>query len=320
MTNGVHLATWMHNDIMGLLDRHLGPDWGTRLDQGELWTGIEGIPDEELWRTHQSLKIGLIDFIREEARRRWREEWSEAEHLVGAGTLLSPFPLTIGFARRFATYKRADLLFSDEDRLLALLSDARRPVQLVFAGKAHPRDEDGKRVLQRVYEHTRDPRFEGRIAFLEDYGLHIAHRLVEGVDLWLNLPRVPLEASGTSGMKAALNGVPMLSTQDGWWEEGYTGANGWSIPRAPEGADESAADRHDAEHAFRLLEEEIVPRFYDRAPEAPPEAWLVTMRRAIAESAAHFTARRMVQEYARDYYVPALEASAPSAAGTSSST
>ena len=325
VTNGVHLATWMHNDIMGILDRRLGGDWGRRLDSGDLWAGLSAIPDEELWAVHQSLKIGLIDFIREEARRRWTEGWAKAANIVGAGTLLSPFPLTIGFARRFATYKRADLLFSDPDRLLALLSDPERPVQLIFAGKAHPRDEDGKRVLQRVYEHTRDRRFEGRIAFLQDYGLHIAHRMVEGVDLWLNLPRVPLEASGTSGMKAALNGVPQLGTEDGWWEEGYDGRNGWTIPRAPEEADPEAVDAHDAEHAFRLLEDEIVPRFYERSLDGIPSAWIETMRGAIAAAGRRFTARRMVQEYVRDYYVPALSSpeSAPwslESEGTSSST
>ena len=323
VTNGVHLATWMHNDMMGLLDRRLGADWGARLDDPALWDGIDAVPDVELWQIHQELKIGLIDFIREEARRRWTEGWTRAAHLVGAGTLLSPFPLTLGFARRFATYKRADLLFRDPDRLLALLSDPDRPVQLVFAGKAHPRDEEGKKVLQRVYEHTRDRRFEGRIAFLEDYGLHIAHRMVEGVDLWLNLPRVPLEASGTSGMKAALNGVPQLGTEDGWWEEGYTGANGWSIPRAPTDATDEEVDAHDAEHAFRLLEDEVVPAFYDRPQDGAPPAWVARMKAAIAAAGARFTARRMVQEYARDYYVPALASAAsavPEEAGVSSST
>jgi starch phosphorylase len=320
VTNGVHLATWMHNDVMGLLDRHLGADWGAHLDDEGLWDGVERIPDDELWDVHQSLKIGLIDFIREEARARWSGGWTKASHLVGAGTLLSPFPLTIGFARRFATYKRADLLFRDPDRLLALLSDPTRPVQLIFAGKAHPRDEEGKKVLQRVFEHTRDRRFEGRVAFLQDYGLHIAHRMVEGVDVWLNLPRVPLEASGTSGMKAALNGVPQLGTDDGWWEEGFTGNNGWSIPRAPIDATDEDVDLHDAGHAFRLLEEEIVPRFYDRPQGGAPASWVALMRGAIAASGSRFTARRMVQEYARDYYVPALESAAAAAGGTSSST
>jgi starch phosphorylase len=318
VTNGVHLATWMHNDIMGLLDRRLGADWGQRLDDPDLWDGLGAVADDELWAVHQRLKIGLIDFIREEARLRWSGGWAKAANIVGAGTLLSPFPLTIGFARRFATYKRADLLFQDPDRLLDLLSDPERPVQLIFAGKAHPRDEEGKRVLQRIYAHTRDRRFEGRIAFLEDYGLHIAHRMVEGVDLWMNLPRVPLEASGTSGMKAALNGVPQLGTEDGWWEEGFTGENGWSIPRAPADADPDEVDVHDAEHAFRLLEEEIVPRFYDRSHDGIPGGWLDVMRSSIAVAGAEFTARRMVQDYARDYYVPAL--SSFDSDGTSSST
>jgi len=327
VTNGVHLATWMNNDVMALLDRHLGRNWGERLDDPSLWDGIDAVPDESLWAAHQRLKIGLIDFMREEARRRLRDEWPEAAYLAAAGTLLSPVPLTIGFARRFAAYKRADLLFRDPDRLLALLTHPRRPVQIIFAGKAHPQDDVGKEVLQRVYEHTREPRFEGRVAFLEDYGLHIAHRLVEGVDLWLNLPRVPLEASGTSGMKAALNGVPQLSTADGWWAEGFTGENGWSIPPAPARASDEKADRHDADHAFRLLEEEIVPRFYDRPPEGLSPAWLQTMRRAIAVAASRFAARRMVKEYTRDCYIPELRGrqareSAPQASvtGTSSST
>jgi len=306
VTNGVHLATWVHNNLLWLFEVHLGSDWGARIDDPSLWEGVAGIPDEALWEAHQRLKIGLIDFAREEARRHWRDSWTEASHLVGAGTLLSPFPLTIGFARRFAAYKRADLLFRDRDRLLALLSNPWRPVQLVFAGKAHPRDEKGKEVLQRVYQHTRDPRFEGRIAFLEDYGLHMAHRLVQGSDLWLNLPRVPLEASGTSGMKAALNGVPQLGTCDGWWEEGYAGDNGWMVPLAPDGLEQEATDEHDAEHVFRLLEEEIIPLFYDRDLDAAPTGWIAVMKRSIMEAARRFTARRMVQEYARDYYVPAL--------------
>jgi len=306
VTNGVHLATWVHNDLLRIFDLHLGPHWGARIDDPETWERVADIPDDDLWNAHQQLKIGLIDFIREEARRQWRDHWTEASHLVGAGTLLGPFPLTIGFARRFAAYKRADLLFGDPDRLLALLANPWRPVQLLFAGKAHPQDEKGKEVLQRVHRHTRDSRFEGRVAFLEDYGLHMAHRLVQGTDLWLNVPRVPLEASGTSGMKAALNGVPQLGTCDGWWEEGYTGDNGWLIPRAPDDLEEEATDAHDVEHVFRLLEDEIVPLFYDRAHEASPEGWVRVMKRAIVVGATRFTARRMVREYVDDYYVPAL--------------
>ncbi len=315
VTNGVHLANWMNNKVMALLDSHLGKDWGLRLDEPEMWEGILDIPDPELWAVHQRLKIGLIDFMREEARRRWRDHWKEAAHLVGAGTLLSPFPLTIGFARRFAAYKRADLIFREVERFLGLLSDRWRPVQLIFAGKAHPQDERGKEVLQAVYSHTRDQRFEGRIAFLEDYGLHVAHRLVEGVDLWVNLPRVPLEASGTSGMKAALNGVPQLGTTDGWWEEGFTGLNGWSIPPAPRDEDEEQADEEadalDAEHLYRLLEEEVIPLFYDRDPSGIPVGWIRRMKTALMVAARQFTARRMVQDYARDYYVPGLMGVSP---------
>lgn len=309
VTNGVHLATWMSDDIAGLLDEWLPAGWRCT-DNEAMWRAVRDVPAQALWRVRRRLKLRLLDLMRDEARRRWPGHWPESAHLAGAGTLMSPEPLTIGFARRFATYKRADLIFRDRERLLALLSDPARPVQLIFAGKAHPRDDDGKRVLQRVYEHTRDPEFEGRIAFLENYGLHAAHGLVEGVDLWLNLPRVPLEASGTSGMKAALNGVPQLATADGWWEEGFEGDNGWIIPPAPATASEEEVDEHDAGHLFRLLEEDVIPLYYDRpgagAADDAPASWLAPARRAIEVAGARFTAGRMVRDYARDYYVPAL--------------
>jgi starch phosphorylase len=212
---------------------------------------------------------------------------------------------TIGFARRFATYKRADLIFHDPDRLRRLLVNAWRPVQLIFAGKAHPADEAGKEVLQRVYAFTREARFEGRIAFLEDYEMHLAHRLAQGVDLWLNVPRAPLEACGTSGMKAALNGVPQLSTLDGWWAEAYDGRNGWAIPAAPAGTD-ADQDAHDAEQLYRLLEEEVVPLYYARDGRNLPVGWLDKMRHAVHAAGRSFTAARMVREYVTQYYVPAM--------------
>jgi starch phosphorylase len=221
---------------------------------------------------------------------------------VAAGTLLDPHALTIAFARRFATYKRADLLFRDPDRLRRLVTTPWRPVQIIFAGKAHPADEPAKHLLQRVYGFARDPSFEGRITFLEDYEMHLAHRLVQGVDVWLNVPRVPMEACGTSGMKAALNGVPQVGTLDGWWAEGWTGRNGWAIPK-PDG---EQVDEHDAEHLYRLLEEEIVPLYYRRDARGIPVEWVMHMKHAIREAGARFTARRMVQQYAREYYVPAL--------------
>jgi starch phosphorylase len=302
VTNGAHLATWMSWNIMELLEAHLGPDWGARLDQPSMWEKVLTLDDARLWQTHQSLKVRLIEFVREEARSRWRDRWREPAYLAAAGTLLSPGALTLGFARRFATYKRADLILRDPDRLRRLLTEPHRPVQIIFAGKAHPADEPAKQVLQRVYALARDPGFEGRITFLEDYEMHLAHRLVQSVDLWLNTPRVPMEACGTSGMKAALNGVPQLGTPDGWWAEGFTGKNGWMIPRAA-GDDPDAAD---AAHLYELLEQEIVPLYYTHDQRGVPTGWTERMKHALREAGARFTTRRMVQEYVRDYYVPAM--------------
>jgi len=311
-TNGVHLATWMANLMMDLLDPHLGPGWGARLGDPELRERVLSLDDLLLWRVHLDLKQRLLEFVREEARHRWRDHWKEAGHLVSAGTLLSADGLTIGFARRFATYKRADLLFRDPDRLRRILVDPRRPVQLVFAGKAHPADEPGKRMLQTVYGYAHDPSFEGRITFLEDYEMHLAHRLVQGVDLWLNVPRVPMEACGTSGMKAALNAVPQLGTLDGWWAEGYTGRNGWAIPLGTP----RDLDAHDAESVYQLLEEEVVPEFFTRDTSGLPRAWLGRMRHALAEALHRFTARSMVQRYAEGYYIPAMRNEPPPEAPT----
>src|SRR3989441_665386 len=252
VTNGVHTATWMANRVLTLFDSHFGPDWLARVDDPAFWNQVLELDGAALWAVHKELKSHLMRSIREQARRRWADQWKEALHLVGAGTLLDQEALTIGFGRRFATYKRADLIFRDLDRLQRLLVNPWRPVQIVFSGKAHPGDEPGKQVLQRVYAHTREARFEGRIAFIEDYDMHLAHSLVQGVDLWLNVPRAPFEACGTSGMKAALNGVPQLSTLDGWWAEGYDGPNGWAIPPAPAGQDGDAADARSEEHTSEL--------------------------------------------------------------------
>jgi len=308
VTNGVHLATWMANPVMDLLDSHLGPDWGARLDDGAMWDQLRDLEPDALWDVHQELKGTLMGFVREEARRRFSDQWTEANQVVAAGTLLHPYALTIGFARRFATYKRANLLFQDLPRLQRLLCNRRRPVQIIFAGKAHPADDPGKEVLQQVYRWTHDPFFQGRVAFLEDYDMHLALSLVQGVDLWLNLPRVPLEACGTSGMKAALNGIPQLGTIDGWWEEGYDGSNGWAVPLPPDSSSTGAVDEHDAEHLYRLLEEEIVPLYYSRDARGVPLGWVDKMRNAIRVAATRFTGRRMVIEYAEEFYVPTLRA------------
>src|SRR5687767_2269477 len=306
ITNGVHLATWMANPIMKLLDRHFGPDWGARLDDPGLWDQLQHLDPGAIWAVHQEVKGTLMGFIREEARRRFADEWTEASQVVAAGTLLHPYALTIGFARRFATYKRASLLFRDEERLKRLLCDKRRPVQIIFAGKAHPADNPGKQILQEVYSWAHNPFFQGRIAFLEDYDMHLSHVLVQGVDLWLNLPRVPLEACGTSGMKAALNGVPQLGTIDGWWEEGYDGTNGWTVPLAPDTEDLEVQDAHDAEELYRVLEEEIIPLYYSTDGAGVPQGWTDKMRNAIRVAGSRFTARRMLLEYTDRYYVPAM--------------
>jgi starch phosphorylase len=300
VTNGVHVATWMATPLVTLLNAYLGPDWMQRMDDPAIWDKVLELDGDPLWAVRRELKSSLMRSIREQARRRWADQWKEALHLVGAGTLLDQEALTIGFGRRFATYKRADLIFRDLDRLQRLLVNPWRPVQIVFAGKAHPADEPGKQILQRVYAHTREARYEGRIAFIEDYDMHVAHRLVQGVDVWLNVPRPPLEACGTSGMKAGLNGVPQLSTLDGWWSEGYDGSNGWAIQP---GQDDAA----DAEQLYRLLEQEVVPLFYDRDPQGIPRGWVKKMKHTMHIAGVRFTAQRMVRQYVTEYYEPAIK-------------
>lgn len=304
ITNGVHLTSWMAWRTMDLLDEHLGQGWAWRMTDEEFWKGILEVDDHALCTAHKQLKGYLFSFLREQARKRWRDQWDEAMHLVGAGTLLNPAVFTIGFARRFATYKRADLIFRDEERLLKLLTNPWRPVQIIFAGKAHPADDAGKKMLQRVYSYTRDPRFEGRIAFLQDYDLNSADRLVQGVDLWLNLPVVPMEASGTSGMKAALNAIPQLSTLDGWWAEGYSGLNGWALPVSSGYPDPDAAD---AENLYSILEREVVPLYYATDKDGLSRGWVLRMKHALYTAGARFTAARMLREYSGKCYMPAMQ-------------
>ena len=303
VTNGVHLGTWMARPIRDLLAESLGADWESQRAPADVATAVQGLDDNRLWSAHDGLRHLLFHYVREEARHRWRDYWKDPAKLAAAGALLSPNVLTLGFARRFATYKRADLLLRDPDRLRRLLTDPRRPVQIIFSGKAHPADDPGKRVLQRVYQAALDPAFEGRIAFLEDYELHLAQRMVAGVDLWVNLPRVPLEACGTSGMKAALNGVPQLGTLDGWWAEGFApGVNGWAIPLPPAEGDPEPSDMS---HLFEILEKEVVPTYYDRVPGSYSSAWVHMMKGAMAVAIEHFTTRQMLQAYVTGYYVPA---------------
>ncbi len=306
ITNGIHVPTWLSSEMTRLFDDHLDADWRDRHDDPSVWARVMEIPDEELWAARKSLRNYLFAFIRERARTRWKEEHVSAARVVAAGTLLDPNALTIGFARRFTGYKRPELIFHNQDRLLSILNAPRRPVQLVFAGKAHPADETGKHHLQQVYRRAIDPAFGGRIAFVDDYDLHVAHFLVQGCDVWLNNPRKPLEASGTSGMKASVNGVPNLSIGDGWWAEGYTGSNGWLI-EGPQSGDPEAVDRGDAEALYDLLEREVVPSFYERDGEEIPRRWVKYVRQAIVTVIASFSARRMVKEYADRMYAPAME-------------
>jgi glycogen phosphorylase len=309
ITNGVHVPTWLSSDMKALLDTHLQSGWLERHDDPAVWQAVLDIPDEELWRVRTSLRNYLFAFIRERARQRWKEERVTAARVVAAGTLLDPNALTIGFARRFTGYKRPELIFHDADRLIAILTAARQPVQIVFAGKAHPADETGKHHLQQVYRHAIDPKFGGRIAFVDDYDLHVAHFLVQGCDVWMNNPRKPLEASGTSGMKASINGVPHLSIGDGWWAEAYSGQNGWLIDGRTNSTDPAAVDAADAESLYQLLETEVVPRFYQRDARGISTRWLDTVRHAILSVGPRFSARRMVREYAETMYGPALRAS-----------
>ena len=308
ITNGTHVPTWLSAEITRLFDDHLDPGWRDRHDDPAIWARVLEISDEELWVARQALRNYLFAFIRERARQRWKEERVSAARVVAAGTLLDPNALTIGFARRFTGYKRPELIFRNPERLLAILNASRRPVQIVFAGKAHPADETGKHHLQQVYRRAIDPMFGGRIAFVDDYDLHVAHFLVQGCDVWLNNPRKPLEASGTSGMKASINGVPHLSIGDGWWAEGYTAQNGWLIEGQPHSADHDAVDAADAEALYQLLEREIVPAFYDRDSQGIPRRWLSVVRQAIVTVTPRFSARRMVKQYANEMYGPALRA------------
>jgi glycogen phosphorylase len=288
--------------------KYISPDWVQRQDDPLTWARVEEIPDQELWEAHSLLKQKMFSTIRERARVDWITRSVPPEQLLASGIFLDPNALVIGFARRFATYKRAMLIFQDVDRLMRLIHDPYRPVQIIFAGKAHPADDPGKLLLQRLYNYARGAKFGGRIAFVEDYDMHIARYLVQGVDVWLNTPRKPNEASGTSGMKAAFNGVLNLSILDGWWAEAYNGRNGWAIGAGVETEDWDAQDRADADALYSILEEQVVPLYYQRDRDYVPRGWVAMMREAIRTVGPQFSMRRMVKEYTERYYVPALQA------------
>lgn len=307
VTNGVHVPTWLSADMYTLLTQYVGSDWLERQDDPLAWEKLAEVPDEVLWRINLERKQKLISYMRTWARHRWSNMDSDPAHVVASGMLLDPTALTIGFARRFATYKRATLIFKDLDRLCRILLDLHRPVQIIFAGKAHPADDPGKSLIQQVYNFAKNPRLAGRVAFIEDYDMHAARYMKQGVDLWLNNPRRPREASGTSGMKAAMNGIPNLSVLDGWWVEGYNGANGWAIgDQEPKGSNEEQ-DWADANSIYELLENEIVPLYYQRDRDGIPRGWIDIMREAIRTSGPEFSMRRMVKEYCTNLYINAVD-------------
>lgn len=305
VTNGVHTDSWAHPGLTALLDEYLGPDWRDGIDQRAIWAKVAEIPDAALWTQHNQAKAEMIALVRERVAAQLLRVGASPFEVNAAAVALDPQALTIGFARRFATYKRATLLFRDPERTKRLLNDPQRPVQIVFSGKAHPADEPGKAFIQQIYQLSKQPGFAGKVLFVEDYDANIARHLVAGVDLWLNNPRRPLEASGTSGEKAGLNGVPNFSVLDGWWSEGFDGANGWAIGAEREYSNEAAQDEADALSLYASLENQIVPLFFQRDDQGMPHGWLQVMRRSMATVAPDYSFDRMLKDYVTQFYLPA---------------
>jgi len=305
ITNGVHTKTWLARELRTLYSRYLPPHWLETVDDPATWAAADQIPDAELWATHQQRKEQMVATVRERVRNQYLRYGEGTRRIQEAEGVLNPQALTLGFARRFATYKRATLIFRDEERLLRLLNDPERPVQIVFSGKAHPADEPGKGLIQHIYQLSQRPEFKGKIVFVENYDMHIARQLVAGVDVWLNTPRRPHEASGTSGQKAALCGIPNFSVLDGWWVEGYDGNNGWAIGEEREYKDEDTQDEADVLSLYATLEDEIIPLFYTRDAQGVPTGWIKQMKNAMRTCAPQFSMRRMVKEYTTLYYLPA---------------
>jgi starch phosphorylase len=311
ITNGVHVPSWLAPQMSRLYDRHLGAGWQQHGAEARIWEGIENVDDGELWETHLSLKLQLLDFVRSRAIKQAELRGESNETCIRLGGILSPDALTIGFARRFATYKRANLILADIEKLASMVNDPKRPVQFVFAGKAHPLDEPGKKVLQQIARMMRDSQFADKFVFVEDYDINVGRHFVQGVDVWLNNPRRPLEASGTSGQKVVLNGGLNLSVLDGWWAEAYDGQNGFAIGTGRTHSNMNVHDTRDGEDLYRVLREEVIPLYYHRDRDGLPRDWIKRMKRTIRTLGWRFNADRMVMDYTLKCYVPA-------AGGTSS--
>jgi len=308
ITNGVHTPSWLARRMGWLFEKYLGKDWLNRLDDLEMWDKVLDIPNQELWELRAYHKRKLLTFMTERIRQQWWKGGIHPVQVIAGGVLMDPKVLTIGFARRFSTYKRAYLILRDYDRLMRIITNENHPVQFIFAGKAHPADEPGKLMVQQVYRAVKDAKTAGRMVFLEDYDMNVARYLVQGVDVWMNTPRRPLEASGTSGMKAALNGALNFSVLDGWWHEAYNGYNGWAIGNGTEYSDPNEQDEKDAASLYDVLENEIVPMYYNRfSDEDIPEDWIMRVKESIRTLAPQFSMHRMVKEYINQLYLPALE-------------
>ncbi len=306
VTNGVHTSTWLARRMRVLYEKHFGHDWLEHLDDFEMWEKMETIQASELWAVRSHLKRKLSFYIQERARQRWMKGGFHPVQVIASGVMLDPYVLTIGFARRFATYKRASLVTSEFDRLLRIINQPNRPVQIIFSGKSHPADEPGKMLIQEVYRAVKKAENGGRIVFLEDYDMNLARYLVQGVDIWMNTPRRPNEASGTSGMKAAVNGALNFSVLDGWWREAYNGDNGWAIGPDAE-LNEDVQDVADAESLYETLEKEIIPLYYgERDANDIPVKWVQRMKESLRTITPQFSTRRMLKEYTERLYLPAM--------------
>jgi starch phosphorylase len=305
VTNGIHIETWLSDEMNSLYERYLGPGWADETVDKSLWEDVDQIPDEELWRAHQRCKERLVVFARNRLKAQMQRRGTYHTELNWAEEVLDPEALTIGFARRFATYKRGNLLLIDPQRLIKLLNNPDKPVQIIFAGKAHPRDREGKEIIRQIIHFATQYDVRRRIVFLEDYDLDVASMLVNGVDIWLNTPRRPMEASGTSGMKAGVNGVLNVSTLDGWWCEAYKPEDGWAIGAGESYEDAAYQDIVESQSLYNMLESEIVPLFYTRTADNLPRAWIRRMKNSIKWIAPVFNTHRMVGEYVRKSYNPA---------------
>ncbi|BAF72231.1 alpha-glucan family phosphorylase [Sulfurovum sp. NBC37-1] len=298
VTNGVHIPTWLSDELTRTYDKVLGEQWQHLEDEEAVWSRVEEIDEEKIWDMHYANKVRLVNFVRERVRQKWANEGIDPLVAMAEGVMLDPDVLTIGFARRMTSYKRPNLILHDLEKLEKIVIDCDRPVQIIFTGKAHPSDNPGKKMIQNIFKVAQNPRFKGRIAFIEDYGEEVAKYLVRGVDVWLNNPQIPMEACGTSGMKASLNGTLHFSGLDGWWPEAYNGENGWKIGK------EISDDARDAQDIYDILENEIVPLFYNIDNEAFPKEWVKKMKKAMMSISPQFSARRMMKDYLDKFYIP----------------